>query len=294
MRPFIKTSTSFAIIGGLAISILVLPCVAASTSAWSATTHEEISCRKCHLSNRPVQDDAINDHCLRCHAPARRLTSRHPSPDDTSPVFTRSVFHQGAEPNCVRCHLFHEPAVVVTAVGDVDLRAAAELNSGHCAGCHQALPTPPDANSLPLSERLDQAHLQAAALYHGESRELIGSSPSTGCLYCHSQSSSSEWRHAISVRTQTFDAHASHVVGVRVIPGSGPIGNQMRRRIDPRIPLFEGRMECQSCHSLTAGTKNHLLAFERPMDMCLGCHQLKPDDDSDYVAPMDLQVEVVD
>jgi predicted CXXCH cytochrome family protein len=49
----------------------------------------------------------------------------------------------------------------------------------------------------------------------------------------------------------------------------------MRAVLDPRIPLFDGNMECQSCHSLTATAKDLLRAWGSPKEMCLGCHDYK-------------------
>ncbi len=40
----------------------------------------------------------------------------------------------------------------------------------------------------------------------------------------------------------------------------------------PRLPLPAGRLECQTCHSLTAGTKDLLIPFADPYALCNGCH----------------------
>ncbi len=124
-------------------------------------------------------------------------------------------------------------------------------------------------------ENLNDAHRLAAVLYHGDSDNLVGKSPSQGCINCHDSDSSSAWKQATEELPLTFKTHASHPIGKRIIPGSGPLGNRIQRHLDTRIPLFDGRMECQSCHDLTAPTKDLLIAFAEPKQLCLGCHQLK-------------------
>jgi predicted CXXCH cytochrome family protein len=49
----------------------------------------------------------------------------------------------------------------------------------------------------------------------------------------------------------------------------------LRWKLDPRIRLFDGRIECQTCHLLGAGTDDLLVEFERKYDLCLGCHEFE-------------------
>jgi predicted CXXCH cytochrome family protein len=137
--------------------------------------------------------------------------------------------------------------------------------AGHCAACH--------APGSDLA-RLSPAHRQAAALYHRDAALLDGTSPSQGCLNCHAAGSGSPWVREVSDRNLTFNPHATHPLGVDVVPGSGQDERRLRAVLDPKLRLFDGRLECQTCHNLTAATEDLLVPFPQPYDLCLGCHKL--------------------
>jgi predicted CXXCH cytochrome family protein len=66
---------------------------------------------------------------------------------------------------------------------------------------------------------------------------------------------------------------ASHPIGVPVVPGAGDRWNHVRRSLDPRIELFDRRIECQTCHRLTNPENDHLVPFETKYQLCRGCHE---------------------
>ncbi len=65
-----------------------------------------------------------------------------------------------------------------------------------------------------------------------------------------------------------------HPVGVLVIPGSGRDGNRIRSVIDSRIPLFDRRLECESCHALNSASQNLLVGGMSNTELCQGCHDV--------------------
>ena len=160
--------------------------------------------------------------------------------------------------------VFHQPATVQTAVGQVDLGDGGNMNQGHCRSCHSP------EGSL---RNLDSAHRQAATLYHAQAARLADVSPSAACLRCHDQGSQSSWMQAVADEALVFNPHASHPYGVPYRPRATRGNWQLARVVDHRIPLFEGKVECQSCHLLTSGTENLLIPFPSRTELCLGCHQ---------------------
>ena len=64
-------------------------------------------------------------------------------------------------------------------------------------------------------------------------------------------------------------------MGVPVDLGAGDHMVSIRRELDPRIRLFDGDMECQTCHQLATRTRYALAAVESPKALCLGCHEFK-------------------
>lgn len=227
--------------------------VPGQTPASAPDGHREAACSLCHGGSGgfgAVAGGSADRSCLTCH--------------DLQAQGAASVatFHAGTGRDCTSCHSFHDPTVlkssqVIIAPGTPD------LDSGHCRGCHG-----PDGDLARISE----AHRAAAALYHGAGRGLERTSPSESCLNCHAADSASPWRQATASRL-TFSTHASHPYGVAVIPGQGNAVDHISWSPDPRLPLFSGRMECQSCHLLTSGTAYDLIPYRNPYDLCLGCHE---------------------
>ena len=234
-----------------------LPCrlAAAPVAGAEAAPHDGVACTVCHGrgdQSRTTAETALfrQDRCLDCHA-----TAASAAPSD--------MFH--GQGRCLRCHTFHGPGAVVTAAGTIDLAALAGVDRGHCRACHDG--------KGPLAD-LSESHRVAGRLYHEQAEQLAGLPGSTPCLWCHSAANANAWQAAAPGDRIAFAEHASHPFGIPVQPGQGGAVRGMRDVIDPRIPLPEGRLECISCHQLTASTKDRLIPFPSPKQLCLGCHRL--------------------
>lgn len=222
--------------------------------------HQRASCRDCHRAVRTGLSSAQSTvdmaspqdgRCLACHD---RAPHRHNAFGEV-PAFRGE--------RCTDCHRFHEPAVITTAAGDVDLESFRVGAQAHCRSCH--------APGRSLAD-LDESHRQAARLYHAAGAELADLSASDACLRCHDRSSASPWRTAADVGP-TFAYHRSHPVGIDLIPGQGDDSVRIRRVPDPRLPLPDGKVECQSCHDLTAATRYRVVDLGGAKELCLGCHE---------------------
>jgi len=243
--------------------------VALGRDAAIPAAHENQPCRRCHgggdraavaattpdaaagTLDRPAP---VDRQCHRCHGERPRARGR------------ASDTHARRGSQCSQCHRFHEPGVLRTAAGDVDLAAFRAETGGHCRSCHV-----PEASLDDLSA----GHREAARLYHAAGAALAGQSPSAACLSCHDRDSRAEWRSLCESDVRLIDHQTSHPVGVRVVPGKTTGGVRIRLELDPRLPLFDGRLECQSGHLLSADTRYRLIAFDQPRDLCLGCHDLQ-------------------
>ena len=219
--------------------------------------HESPDCRQCHLksSSAGAELAAASNNCLSCHSTMASSKNRGLG------------FHGNqAQDRCLQCHSYHQPEMITTTRGTIDLGSLAQVNEGHCLSCHDG------KGSLNL---LSEAHLAAATLYHEQASSLKGISPSQGCLNCHSNNTATAWQLAYDGDVLEFSEHATHPFEVEVIPGQGSYAHRIRREIDPRIPLFEQTIQCQTCHQLTAETPDLILAFDEATDLCLGCHQFR-------------------
>ncbi len=243
----------------------------ATDSAPEPQAHREAACTLCHHGGALVdteQGSEVGERCLACHA--GQATASH----------TAAGIHDADRRNCLSCHRFHE----ATSFGTKNRRhatASPGLDSGHCRGCHS-----PEGNL----QLLNPAHVIAAELYHTAGEDLNGVSPSESCLRCHAAGSASSWQTATGGRVLAFNTHASHPYGIMVVPGVGNSFDHIRWNPDERLPLFDGKLECQSCHLLTAGTQYDLIRYENPYDLCLGCHRHEPSpggtDDTAFLATM--------
>jgi predicted CXXCH cytochrome family protein len=222
----------------------------------AGAAHDDPDCARCHQGARTAADDqwaraSLERTCLGCHVEPAATAG---GPD----------FH--GQGQCLRCHSYHDPGTVTTTAGDILLADLERVDPAHCASCHAA-----DERTANLSE----AHRAAGRLYHEQAALLAGQQPSTPCLWCHSDSRATDWQAAAASGRMAFSEHATHPFGMTVQPGRGAPVRRMRQTIDPRIPLPNGRLECVSCHSLSADTKDRLIAFSEPKGLCLGCHELK-------------------
>jgi predicted CXXCH cytochrome family protein len=253
------------------VAILLLTAAAAAAADTDRTgnrdPHAGISCSLCHgrsatravLAADGAGADPRSRACRECH---RTTGPRTPG------TGTALGFHANPAADCVGCHAFHEPGRVKTAAGDVRTGGSrlGSAASGHCAACH--------AGGADLAN-LSPAHRAAAGLYHRDAATLAGQTPSEACLNCHAAGTGSPWLRETGGQTLTFNPHASHPLGIEVIAGSGRDERRLRKDLDPRLRLLAGRLECTTCHDLTAATPDLLVPFEQPYDLCLGCHHLR-------------------
>ncbi|MGD9547184.1 MAG: hypothetical protein AB7V45_06470 [Candidatus Krumholzibacteriia bacterium] len=255
--------------------VIVLLCLVPVAKAQeTAHPHDRLACTRCHfqggrvaaagmggdVSTAGVRDDRRSDRCRTCHQ------------DDPESLAATLGFHRPGSDNCARCHSFHEPGKTTGPGSGVELTAAKRVDASHCRSCHA-----PGADLQALSA----GHRRAAELYHEESGALIGKTLSEGCLLCHDADRTSPWQAATAKGITTVSEHSSHPRGVLVRPGTGTAARHIRKDLDDRAPLFGGRIECQTCHLLTAGSEDLLIPFPAKYDLCLACHQTAGPDSSD-------------
>jgi len=227
-------------------------------------THADLLCSDCHgwqaaaaegpaaPRSLPSDSSSIAHKCHGCHQEQLASAER------------ALAFHGPSARGCRECHSFHEPATLTVRGERFAYQYGSDRLRGHCYSCHGA------EGNLNL---LSNGHRQAASLYHIDASALLGLSPSQGCLRCHSNQSGIAVRDAMDPETPTFNEHASHPFGVVVAAGGDHSSRHLRQDIDPRLPLLEQRLECQTCHQVASETEDLLVPFEAKYDLCLGCHQ---------------------
>ena len=223
--------------------------------------HGAVACDTCHMRSTDTgstrdMELAVSDRCVNCHGFEQRADG------------LAAAFHSRGRRDCASCHSFHDPDEL--KVGET--RFAHTFGDAavgrHCVACH--------GGGKSLAD-LSEGHLAAKVLYHGGREGIAGLTPSEACLLCHSRHDADVTVLAAAPEPPRFAEHTSHPYGSLVSPGRVTGGYRIRRSIDPRIPLFDGAMECQSCHDIAAKNYDLLVRFDNKYDLCLGCHQRRGD-----------------
>ncbi len=240
------------------VSILLISAAKAGGGSGPAMTHDQTACQTCHSLRADISPFSepradFDWQCRKCHS------------DTFSDSIPNSFgFHSDQERGCLDCHSFHDPATISVAGQSFRLEFHNVLLRFQCGTCH---------NQKGDLAKLGDGHRQAASLYHTDLPLLTSMSPSDRCLICHSKRSTPLPNLESEVAPPRFSEHASHPYGVPVRPGEGCPGGRLKSEIDPQITLFDGRIECQSCHCLTTGNQDLLVTSEQtPNSFCLGCH----------------------
>ena len=264
-RPGLRPVPAGFLAAGLALLALAGPGPAAADAP---AGHDGLSCRLCHGGEAaavadPLAADRVRQaRCLDCHREA-------------AVAGTAPSFH--GRGRCLDCHDFHRMGTVTTTAGNLALADLAGVDRAHCRGCHDGKGSLAD---------LSAAHRAAGRLYHENAAALQGQSPSTPCLWCHSDGRATDWQAVPASDRIAFPEHASHPFGEVLRPGTGPVVRRIRDVVDPRLPLPAGRIECVTCHQLTARTKDRLIPFASPKELCLGCHDLGREPERDAAVLM--------
>ncbi|PKK85080.1 MAG: hypothetical protein CVT49_00635 [candidate division Zixibacteria bacterium HGW-Zixibacteria-1] len=213
--------------------------------------HNNVSCPQCHSFAETKADATAesrnrSDNCTGCHT----LSTLEPSAYPLN-------FHNSAAGNCLDCHQFHKKAMIKAGSRVFALDFDSKSQLFQCLTCHN------DSVSL---DNLSAGHKTAAAVYHSDNPALTFLSPSEKCLICHStRSDAFPDLVKAGLNPPSFDEHASHPFGVSAKAGGVEINEE-------KVVLYEGRIECQSCHEFENPKNGELAVFEYPGETCRVCH----------------------
>ncbi len=217
-------------------------------------SHKGIDCSRCHPLladlNAPTSIPVIDAQCRECH---------------TAQVLQRTsllTFHEDLSRACSDCHFFHRPDSIYAAGREFQIAARRPQLESICASCHGL-----GQDLLALSP----GHKAAARLFHSELVGSGGLSPSEACLLCHSERSRQNLDGYGEI--PQFDGRHTHPTGVTMVTSAPNEGSRIKPIVDARVQLFEGKIECQTCHSLSAQTQFHLAGFSDRNELCRACHQ---------------------
>ena len=240
----------FALLGSFA---LLLGTTTIRAELGAVGSHAEIQCIECHDLFASLDDNIAprqnrDGKCVICHI--------H---DKYEKVEGDLGFHLNENRKCADCHSFHKTESIAAGgrkfefnFDDSNLRLV-------CSTCH----------GVPGGlDKLSDGHRMAAnAAYHRDYKEQYNSSPSQSCLSCHGQQNSLENREFGGLIPPVFNEEASHPYGVIASPRmTQSIGSNRQ------ITLFNGKIECLTCHDLTSTTPDYLKFSGSYDKLCLDCH----------------------
>jgi predicted CXXCH cytochrome family protein len=248
----------------LAVIMLLLLAAAASVRRSQAgdelsNAHAQSDCMLCH----PVVADIAGDNTIAVN-PAHQCKGCHPKVGlEVDPLLT---FHKQPDRNCLDCHSFHHPDEVTAGGRTFVIKTDSPAQQALCSSCHGQ-----NENTSSLSP----GHLIAAKLIHSDYKILAGLTPSQACLLCHSEAANVANIEGLDLNTvPRFNSHSSHPLGVTVTPEHGTGSHKIRRQIASELRLYNSRIECQTCHSLSAQSPFKLATGDDRTALCIGCHQM--------------------
>lgn len=215
--------------------------------------HSQVQCAECHRLLANIDDhfslDRIRDNkCQSCH-----LSKPASNPD------WNLGFHNNQRTECVNCHSFHQTEIITA----IDQKFEFSFNNKNllllCATCH--------SSSGRLDKLSDGHRLAADAVYHRDYRKEINLSASAACLSCHGEQNLNRTLDLMGFTPPVFNKEASHPFGIYFNPKSNNLSET-----DGEITLFDGKIECQTCHDLTSSTPDYLKYSGSYKDLCQVCH----------------------
>lgn len=243
-------------LGTAVLTISAFPAVAGD--GHPPAPHDQVACSTCHslradLASSAQEPGNTDWRCRDCHPK-----------EDSRQESESAGFHGRFNRDCRECHSFHEPAKISIAGQSFRMAFDNQNLRFSCAACHNT--------KGPLTG-LSDGHRRAAVLYHSDFPLLVAMSPSDRCLLCHSERSTPLPIPEMVPAPPRFAEHASHPNGVPVQAGQYTSGNRIRAQIDSSIVLNDGKIECQTCHCLTIGKEDFVIADESGSGpACMGCH----------------------
>jgi len=216
--------------------------------------HQGQDCAKCHAILAYADDSALplpdpSAGCQSCHAAG---TAAAPS---------ESIWHTSENQDCVRCHSFHESNMIFAAGDEFEFSRQSQVQKMACLTCH---------NPSTSLENVAQYHVEARHLFHSDI-PLNAATLSEVCLNCHG-GELTPGAADLTTKAISVTHSVSHPIGVEPIPGEGDNTNRIRFQLDPKVALYDGRIECQTCHQLNRSQIAFSSPFEPAYDLCLGCH----------------------
>lgn len=217
--------------------------------------HTGLDCAKCHSilayadeSDLPLPDPSVG--CRSCH------TNGEAAAPPESP------WHTEKSTDCVRCHSFHQSNMIYAGDDEFELSSQSQTQKKACLTCH---------SSSASLEGVAEYHIKARHLFHSDI-PVNANSLSEICLNCHGGELTP------GIADLTTDAisvthSVSHPVGIKPVPGQANKTIRIRYVIDPKVVLYDGQIECQTCHQLDRSQTAFSSPFEPAYDLCLGCHE---------------------
>ncbi|KAA3632791.1 MAG: hypothetical protein DWP97_10455 [Calditrichaeota bacterium] len=218
--------------------------------------HNTVHCGNCHSMNSKISSTGEipgrSATCQNCHDPLK-----------SSANYFGFSFHDDPTRNCTDCHSFHKTDVIKAKESRFSLEFYDNSKMYNCVACH-------NKNSSP--DQLSAGHQQASLLYHSDSLYTQKLSASENCLVCHGFNSTLNVKNSSSAKIPFINLHASHPNEVIVEKGYKTGMRNIKVNIDEKLKLLDNRIECLTCHNLSAGSNKLLAQFDSQKELCSGCH----------------------
>ena len=215
--------------------------------------HTSAACGNCHQFFASVETDGLGEvdlgqGCRDCHnSQPFKLAENY------------GQFHADDSRSCAECHSFHDVSRI--KAGSQAFRFdGSDKTRFLCRTCH---------NREGAIEGISAGHRAAREYYHRDSQYFEKLTPSATCQECHSGNvtlkiENGEFRRAIHINSL-----ASHPIGRPL----GRMSSLSDKALEiSQLYVFDGQVDCQTCHRLNSGSNASLHTFDNQYDLCWSCH----------------------
>ncbi len=226
--------------------------------------------------------------CNNCHQPEKTLS--HPVGVVPTATIPASFPLVAGKIECITCHASESSSDHADARTEhTSLLRGTQSGANFCTNCHQKTSstrfemhasaagkahqgwsTTSRARTFESTESTDQSIARQFAVNEGQS-----------CVTCHDNVIASAALHSSTRSSSGFDSTGrsmGHPVAVAYSDGGRGKGANSTLRgaglLDQRIRLFDGKVECATCHNLYSQEKSLLVMSNRGSQLCASCHDM--------------------
>ncbi len=212
------------------------------------------------------------ERCEDCHSQVSELS--HPVDIRPSMLMPKGFKLKDGRLSCITCHRGESALEHAASRQNHDkLLRGSRRGRDFCLNCHAASDTQAmhgmvlgqvHGSNNPMAAEIGFASTAASSENAFTQRPVT----SQTCMDCHQGTGGPDIGHGHSYNVPYTNKFAG-LTGIR------HMGLKAKSQLDPRIRLFDGKVQCLSCHSPFSDHSKMLVMDNRSQQLCRACHETK-------------------